>query len=77
MVQIITDSASEFRQADEQAWKIKVVPMQIQIGDTTYRDGVDLTPEEFYEKLANESALPTTSQISPYEFGQVFEEGPI
>ena len=49
-------------------------PLKVHFGDETYRDGVDMTHDEFYAKLASSSALPTTSQPTVAEFTAVYEE---
>ena len=51
-----------------------MVPLKVHFGDETYRDGVDMTHDEFYAKLASSSALPTTSQPTVAEFTAVYEE---
>lgn len=74
MVRIITDSASDFRGEEIEKLGITVIPMHVQFGEETYRDGVDLSPKEFFNKLIESDALPTTSQISPIVFEELFEE---
>lgn len=74
MVQIITDSASDFRGEEISKLGIKVIPMKVQFGEETYKDGVDLMPVDFFNKLIESDELPTTSQINPAEFEEVFEE---
>jgi DegV family protein with EDD domain len=73
MVQIITDSTSDITQADAAALGITVVPLTVHFGDAAYRDGVDLSVEDFYEKLAAVETLPTTSQVPPGEFTPLFQ----
>ncbi len=53
---------------------VVMVPLKINFGDTTYLDWIDLTPEQFYEKLAAAEVLPKTSQPSPAEFGAVYRQ---
>lgn len=50
-----------------------MVPLKVHFGDETYRDGVDLTPDEFFAKLAASPVLPTTSQPSVAEFATLYE----
>lgn len=74
MIQIITDSTSDLTAEQAKAWNVKVIPLTVHFGEEAYVDGVDITPEEFYEKLAAcGDSLPTTSQINPAEFSDVFE----
>jgi len=51
-----------------------VVPALVQFGDKVYRDGVDLSPEEFYHKLQTNSVLPRTSAPSPGTFKEVYTQ---
>jgi DegV family protein with EDD domain len=53
---------------------IRVVPIVLTIGDRTYRDGIDLTTQEFYRLLRTSEELPTTAAPSVGEFLRVFEE---
>jgi DegV family protein with EDD domain len=73
MVQIITDSTSDITQEDAAALGITVVPLTVHFGEDVFKDGVDLTVHDFYEKLAVAEALPTTSQVPPGEFTPLFQ----
>ncbi len=70
-IRIITDSASDIPQNN--AYGITVLSMSIRFGDTEYKDGVDLTSKEFYEKLIESDELPATSLISPGTFEQAYK----
>lgn len=65
-IQIITDSASDI--TNQTRKDVTVLPMTITFGDTAYQDGVNLSHQEFYERLIENGELPTTSQIPPYDF---------
>ena len=67
-IQIITDSASDVRPGEYS--NITVLPMHICFGDEDFKDGYDLSHEEFYNKLIETDVLPTTSQIPPYDFSE-------
>lgn len=68
-IKILVDSASDIDMKDYT--NVTVLPMTITFDDgCQYRDSVDITHEEFYERLIESEALPTTSQITPF----VFEE---
>lgn len=71
-IQIITDSASDIVQSARE--DITVLPMTIAFGGTEYLDGVNLSHQEFYEKLIENHDLPTTSQIAPYAFEQAVRQ---
>jgi DegV family protein with EDD domain len=49
-----------------------MVPLKVHFGDETYRDGVDLSPDEFFAKLVAAPMLPTTSQPTVGEFAAVY-----
>jgi DegV family protein with EDD domain len=53
---------------------LAMVPLKVHFGDETYRDGVDLSPAEFFAKLAASPVLPTTSQPTVGEFTAVYEQ---
>jgi fatty acid-binding protein DegV len=57
-VGIVTDSTADIPQWLASKLGIDVVPCQVFFGEKVYRDGMDLTPESFYQKLAQSSELP-------------------
>ena len=67
---IIIDSASDISAAEAQALGITMLSMTVTIDGREYLDGVDLLPEQFYEKLVESDALPKTSQVTPYRFAE-------
>ena len=69
-IRIITDSASDLLSPHRP--EITVLPMTITFGEEQFRDGVDLTHRQFYEKLIEGEDLPTTSQIAPAQFEEAF-----
>ena len=71
-VRIIIDSASDISQEQARKMGVEVVPLTINFGVREYRDGIDLTPEQFYKMLTEEKELPKTSQIPPFVFEEVF-----
>lgn len=71
-VRLITDSGADI--PGEGAPGLTVLPLSITFGDTTYADGVDLTNERFFEMLVESEELPKTSQATPFQYQQVFEE---
>lgn len=73
MVKLVTDSASDLPAEVAKELEITVVPLHIQFGDQTYKDRVDLSPEEFYGRLEHSSVLPKTSAPSPGMFAEVFD----
>lgn len=73
-VKLIIDAGCDLSQAQAQDLGVILVPMTVHFGDEEYRSGIDLTHEEFYNKLAKSKELPTTSQPTPYHFEQVFQQ---
>lgn len=71
-IRIITDSASDITAPLTE--NMSILPLSVFFGEEEYRDGVDLTHSEFYEKLIESDVLPTTSLVSPDDFMKVFEE---
>lgn len=72
-IYIVTDSTSDMPQSVQEQYGIHVVPLKVHFGEKTYLDGVDLTPDQFYELLAKSDTLPTTSQPSPAEFLETYK----
>ncbi len=70
-IRIITDSASDIPQNND--YGITVLPMSIRFGHTEYKDGIDITTTEFYEKLIESDELPATSLVSPGTFYEAYK----
>jgi DegV family protein with EDD domain len=71
-VTIVADSATEISQDEAKKLNIEIVPLKSIFKEQVYLDGIDLLPEEFYQKLGEAKTLPTTSQPTPLEFEKVF-----
>jgi fatty acid kinase fatty acid binding subunit len=71
---IVLDSTADFPEAQERLANWRVVPLYVLFGDESYRDYVDLSPEEFYARLRTSERLPTTSQPTPGDFLATYEE---
>ncbi|MGN0706869.1 MAG: DegV family protein [Faecalibacterium sp.] len=75
MIRILTDSASDILPAEAEQLGIGIIPLNVTFEDgTVIRDGVDLTPSEYYTRLAGCHKLPTTSQPSPELFERYYLE---
>lgn len=70
-IRIITDSASDIPQGFNPI--VTVLPMTIRFGDKEYKDGIDLSAKQFYEKLIESDELPATSLIPPADFDRAFK----
>lgn len=73
-VKIITDTMCDVPELYVKKYNIKVMPLTVHFGEESYKDGIDITLEEFFGKLEVCEKLPTTSQIPPMEFVEVFKE---
>jgi DegV family protein with EDD domain len=71
---IVLDSTADFPEAPERFPNWRVVPLYVVFGDQSYRDYVELAPPEFYARLRTAEELPTTSQPTPGDFLQTYEE---
>ena len=71
-VAVVTDSTSDIEPGRALQIGIDVVPLFVVWGDKSYRDYVDLSRAEFYQKLAREPVLPTTSQPTSQMFEEAF-----
>jgi len=78
-VTVVTDSAADLPDEVFRAHGIHVVPLTLQVGEETLRDRIDVTADEFAERLGSGGPLPTTSQPSPGAFLEAYrraaEEG--
>jgi len=72
-VRVVTDSTADLPSEVVQELDITVVPLQVIFGEHAYRDGVDMTSDEFFRRLPEAAELPRTSQPSPGDFEQVYE----
>ena len=72
VVKIVTDSTADIPRPMAQEMGIEVVPLKVRFGEEEFLDGVNLTPDEFYQRLASSAALPVTSQPSVGEFVEVY-----
>ncbi len=70
---IVTDSTADLPKELTEEYNITVVPLKIVFGSDTYRDGVDISFDEFFSRLAQSASLPSTSQPSPGDFSEVYE----
>lgn len=71
-VGIVTDSAADLSEDVIRAHGIQVVPCVLVEGETIYRDGVDITADEFHRRLKDGGELPTTSQPPPGAFLEAY-----
>src|SRR5581483_3589447 len=73
-VKIITDSTAEISPELAASLGITVLPLSIQIGNRTYREGIDLNAKEFFAKLERTDATPTLIAPTVAQFEQTIDE---
>jgi len=73
MIKIVTDSTAYLPEETVRQHDIRVVPLYVHFGTEAFKEGVELSNEEFYQRLKEAPELPTTSQPSLGEFKTVFE----
>ena len=71
-IQIMTDSASDISAADEKQHSISVIPFPVTLGGKSYTSRVDFDNEGFYTLMAEHDDVPTTSQITPFQFVDIY-----
>jgi DegV family protein with EDD domain len=72
MVKVVCDSTADIPADVVKNLGITIVPLNVLFGTETYRDGVDITPEQFYRRLVESRVHPTTSAQSPGYFSELF-----
>ena len=72
-VAIVTDSTAYLPANYVEEFGVTVVPLTLQWDGASYRDGVDILPDEFYTRLSDSKTLPTTSQATVNDFTQVYK----
>lgn len=72
-IRILTDSTSDLPRSLQAQLDIEIIPLSVCFGQEVFADGVDLLPQEFYQKLREADALPTTSCVPVATFEAAFE----
>lgn len=72
-LKVVTDSTADLPHALSRELGIEVVPLIVSFGNEHYRDGLDLSGEEFYRKLTHSKAMPATAAPAPGAFAEVYE----
>ena len=73
-VRIVTDSVADLPPQVAKELGITVIPLNVRFGDKVYRDGIDLTAEQFYDRLVHSKTLPVTSVPSPGTFAEAYDK---
>jgi DegV family protein with EDD domain len=73
MLRIVTDGAADMPAGWENEYDIQVIPINIQFGENTYLQGVDISNEAFYQMVDKSGRIPKTSQPSPFQFMEFYQ----
>ena len=73
-VRVVTDSANDIPSDIVEELGITVVPAYVRFGNTDYKDGVELTTDQFFDRLLNGPDFPATSQPSVGDFSEVYAD---
>ena len=73
MVKIVTDSSCDISPQRCAELGVEMLPITVIFGDTSYRANIDISNEEFFEKLSVAEELPKTAQITPNQFQEIFK----
>jgi len=73
-VKIVTDSSADLPAQLVQELGITIVPLYVRFGEKVYRDRVDISEDEFYQRLLHDSVHPSTIQPTPQDFASVYQK---
>ena len=73
-VKLIIDAASDLTMEQAKELGVTLIPMTVRFGKDEYRSGVDISNEEFYNRLTTEKELPTTSQPTPLDCEEEYQK---
>ncbi|SFC94579.1 DegV family protein [Clostridium uliginosum] len=73
-IKIITDSTADLPKELYEKYDIEVLPVIINFGEESYLDGVEINPDKIFEKIKKDNILPTTGQVIPSRFIEVYKK---
>ena len=73
-VAVVTDSTAHIPRELTDTLPVFTIPLHLNWGGISYRDNVDITPSEFYQRLQSDSETPRTSQVTPEEFHILYSD---
>jgi len=73
-VKVVTDSVADLPPQVVEELGITVIPLNVRFGEKVYRDGIDLTTEQFYQELTSSKTMPVTSVPSPATFSTAYDK---
>ena len=72
-ISIVTDSTCDLPEALIEKYKITVLPLYIHVGEQDYRDGIDMSRQDFYQQLPDFTAHPTTATPGAGLFAETYQ----
>lgn len=72
-IAIVTDSTCDWSPEEYERNSVVMVPLKIQVGEESLLDQIELSSEEFYDRMLAASDIPMTSQPSPGDFAAVYD----
>ena len=73
-IAVVTDSTTYLPPELVKQYNISIAPQVLIWGDQTYKDGVDITSEQFFTRLKTTKVMPTTSQVAVVSFEEIFQD---
>lgn len=73
-IKIVTDSTADIPPQLASELGITVVPAYVHFGSEVYRDRVDISEDEFYNRLLNDPVHPVTEPPTPQDFANVYQQ---
>ena len=74
MIRIITDSTSDYTMEEAEKKGITILPLRVLFGEEEYLDRINLSVDDFYNKLIETDVFPKTSQITPFTYEEAIEK---
>ncbi|MGL5694013.1 MAG: DegV family protein, partial [Peptostreptococcaceae bacterium] len=73
-IKLICDSLCDTPEELIEKYDIEVIPLNIMLKDKEYKEGIDITKEEFYRIMKEKNEVPKTSQATYIQFKEVFDK---
>ena len=75
-MRIVSDTATLYSPEEGKNMGVTILPVYVAVNDKEYKDGVDISKEEYYEVLKNSKEIPKTSQATYMQFKEAFDIDP-
>ena len=73
MLRIVMDGAGDMPEGWAEAYDIHIIPINIQVKEQTFLQGIDLSNDQFYDVVRINGMIPKTSQPTPYQFVEFYQ----